>query len=75
VVPLTFQPVILSNGVLTISWGAISGLTYQVQYTTNLAEPNWVALPPDVTATNATASTTDFTQPDTQRFYRVVVVP
>ncbi|HLX71274.1 MAG TPA: PKD domain-containing protein, partial [Verrucomicrobiae bacterium] len=75
VVPLVFQPVSLSNGVLTISWGSISGVTYRVQYTTNLAGSNWIDLPPDVMATDITASTTDFTSTDAQRFYRVVVVP
>ena len=75
VVPLVFEPVILSNNVLTLSWSSISGLTYRVQYTTNLSGSNWTTLPPDVTATGDTASTTDTTQPDMQRFYRVFVVP
>lgn len=75
VMPLVFQPVSLSNSALTISWGSISGLTYHVQYTTNLAGSNWIDLPPDVTATGATASTTDFIGQDAQRFYRVVVGP
>lgn len=75
VVPLQFQPASLSNGVLTISWGSISGVTYRVQYTTNLAGPNWIDLPPDVTAADVTASTTDVIGTDAQRFYRVVVVP
>jgi PKD repeat protein len=75
VVPLVFQPVSLSNDLLTISWGSISNLTYRVQYTTNLGGSNWLDLPPDITATGATASTTDFTAPDAQRFYRVKVVP
>lgn len=75
VVPLVFQPVSLSNGVLTVSWGSISGLTYRVQYTTNLAGTNWIDLPSDVTANGVTASTIDSTSTDAQRFYRVVVVP
>lgn len=73
VMPLVFQPVSLSNGVLTISWGSISGLTYRVQYTTNLTGSNWIDLPPDVTANDITASTIDFTSTDAQRFYRVIV--
>jgi PKD repeat protein len=75
VVPLALQPVSLSNGVLTISWGSISGLTYRVQYATNLAAPSWNNLGVDVMATGDTASTTDLTEPDAQRFYRVLVVP
>lgn len=75
VVPLAFQPVILSNDLLTISWTSISGVTYRVQYTTNLTGTNWATLPPDITATGETANMTDTTQPDGQRFYRVFVVP
>lgn len=75
VLPLVFQPVVLSNGILTISWGSISGVTYRVEYITNLAGTNWTALPPDVTATSDTSSTTDATQPDAQRFYRILVLP
>lgn len=74
-VPLAFKPVSLSNDVLTISWGSISGVTYRVQYTTNLGGTNWTTLPPDITATGDTASTTDMTEPDVQRFYRVFVLP
>jgi PKD repeat protein len=75
VVPLVFQAASISNNVLTLSWSSISGLTYRIQYTTNLIETNWTTLPPDITATGSTASTTDMTQPDMQRFYRVFVVP
>jgi PKD repeat protein len=75
VVPLAFQPVSLSNGVLTISWESISGVTYRVQYITNLGGSNWSDLPPNVTATEDTAITTDSIGTDMQRFYRVVVVP
>ncbi len=75
VVPLNFQTTTLSNDVLTISWGSISGLTYRVQYKTNLLDGSWTDLVPDVTATGPASSTTDSIDTDAQRFYRVLVVP
>jgi hypothetical protein len=65
----------ISNGVLTLTWSAISGQTYRVQYSTNLTETNWTDLTPDVTANDITATQTDSTLSDEQRFYRVMVLP
>lgn len=64
-----------TGGLFTLSWGAISGDTYRVEYSTNIAGTNWLALLPDVTATNSTASKSDSIQTDPARFYRVVVLP
>jgi hypothetical protein len=66
---------VLSNDVLVISWTSISGQTYRVQYNTELGGTNWTDLPPDVTATDTTASQVDSNLSDAQRFYRVMVVP
>jgi uncharacterized repeat protein (TIGR01451 family) len=71
----TFSSAVISNDTLTLTWSAISGQTYRVQYNTNLWDNNWIDLPPDVTATNTTASQKDSTLTDTQRFYRVMVLP
>jgi hypothetical protein len=73
--PPTFSPAAVSNGMLTLTWSAISGQTYRVQYSTDLLGTNWTDLPPDVTATDITASQTDSTATDSQRFYRVMVLP
>ena len=73
------QPVlsssIMSGGGLTLTWGAISGKTYRVQYSTNLAGTNWQDLTPDVTANGDTASQTDSAPIGAQRFYRILVLP
>ena len=64
-----------SNHTPTLTWSSISGLTYQVQFKTNL---NDAALPrslPNVTATGATASATDSSATNAARLYRVVLVP
>ncbi|HZF01580.1 MAG TPA: protease pro-enzyme activation domain-containing protein [Methylomirabilota bacterium] len=73
---LTSQPpVTFTNGAITISWGAISGQMYRVQFTENLGATNWTDLPPDVTAISSTASKTDSTNTNSFRFYRVFPVP
>ena len=73
--PPTFSSPVVSDNLLTLTWSAISGQTYRVQYNTTLSDTNWTDLPPDVTATGTTASQSDSTLPDAQRFYRVMVLP
>jgi len=73
--PPTFSANSISNGVLTLTWSSISGQTYRVQYTTNLAGENWTDLTPDVIATGATATASDTPGSDAERFYRILVVP
>jgi hypothetical protein len=57
--------------ITVISWAAVSNVTYHVQYSTNLTSP-WLDLPPDITATNSIASTTDHPTA-AMRFYRVLI--
>jgi sugar lactone lactonase YvrE len=64
-----------SDGVFAFTWGAVSNLTYQLQYTTNLVAPKWIDLGNPITATNGSASTTDAVGSDEQRFYRVRLLP
>lgn len=65
------QSVALSGGTILFTWKALAGLSYQVQYKTNLLQPTWLNLGNPVTATNSTASASDACGPDRQRFYRV----
>ncbi len=66
-------PTLTSNGV-TISWTAILGQTYRLQYKTNLTDAAWVDLSTDVTATNGTMNISDpAIYP--QRFYRLLLLP
>ncbi len=64
----------LSGSQFTLSWSAISGQSYRVQYKTNLYAA-WNNLPGDVTANSTTAAKMDSSGSDSQRFYRVVVLP
>jgi hypothetical protein len=63
----------LTNGVVTLSWDAIAGVSYRVQFKTNLADTAWTDLVPDVLSGGPIATMTD-TNVGTAAFYRVLVV-
>jgi hypothetical protein len=69
------ESVVLSNSSIIITWTAITGQLYRVQYNEDLSSTTWNDLPPDVTATASTASKTDSIQAAPQRFYRAKVLP
>jgi hypothetical protein len=51
-------------------------MPYRVQYKTDLSAATWTDLPGDITATTGTASKTDTTSgSDSQRYYRVELLP
>ena len=63
------------SSAVTLTWSAISGMTYRVEYNPNFSTATWSGLPPDVMATGSTASKTDNPSSAIQRFYRVVLLP
>ncbi|MDB6064476.1 MAG: hypothetical protein JWR26_684 [Pedosphaera sp.] len=71
-------PVITSiqvNGLqVSLTWTAIAGRTYRVQYKTNILA-DWTDFPGDIPATSPTAGKTDPSALDLQRFYRVILLP
>jgi FG-GAP-like repeat len=59
-----------------ITWAALPGNAYRVQFKTRLADSEWTDLNGDVTADTTSASKADDTAgPGSQRFYRVVKLP
>lgn len=62
-------------GRATVSWGAIAGVRYRVEYKTDLGATQWTALPDDVMATSAIASKEDMLGANLRRFYRVIALP
>ena len=75
--PPAFSPLLINpaGDSLTLTWTASAGLTYRIEYKTNLDDPLWQILGSDVTATNVTASKADpGIQTASQRFYRVRLV-
>jgi photosystem II stability/assembly factor-like uncharacterized protein len=73
--PTVSQAVSVTNHQFQLSWNAVTGLVYQVQYKTNLLSTNWLNLGSPITATNSALTTTDATGPDPQRFYRIMMSP
>jgi hypothetical protein len=72
---LAFKTVAASGGSILLSWNSVSNLVYQLQFTTNLTSGTWLNLGSSITATNSTVTTTDPNPSDSQRFYRVMLVP
>lgn len=78
-VTLTHQPVIetvgATNGVTTLTWSALAGETYRLQYKNSLTDPNWTDVPGDIPANGDPTTATDAAGTTAQRFYRVLVLP
>jgi len=65
----------VANGSITLNWSASVGLTYRVEYKTNLSDPVWQPLGSDVTATNTNVLKVDSGLAGVpQRYYRVLLV-
>ena len=73
--PAVSQVLSATNNQLRFSWNAVTGLVYQVQYTTNLLSGPWLNLGAPITATNSTIIMTNTIGPDRQRFYRTMISP
>jgi hypothetical protein len=62
----------LVNGEVTLTWNAIPGRTYRVEFKNALSDPSWTAMLPDVVAAGESASVTDNVGGGIpNRFYRV----
>ncbi|HWX21995.1 MAG TPA: choice-of-anchor tandem repeat GloVer-containing protein [Candidatus Binatia bacterium] len=72
--PPVFQRVTHTATSITLTWSALAGQIYQVQYKTNAVRTNWLNLSSAIIASNNTASLSDAPAPDPQRFYRVVLL-
>jgi streptogramin lyase len=73
-VPVTFEAISVTDGILTLTWSAFPNQTYQVQFKTNLLQTSWSNLGDPVNATDTSATATD-AMTDSQRFYRVNPLP
>jgi hypothetical protein len=65
----------VANGAFELSWSALAGRTYRVQYKTNLNGTTWTDLVPDILATGPTATATNLIDGVPERFYRVLLLP
>ena len=77
VAPVTFKSTVRAANNFQLAWNTTTGMVYQVQYKTNLFQPNWVNLGAASTAKTNTLAITDtnaFTV-SPRRFYRLLVSP
>ena len=72
--PVTFASFSINPNAFQLAWNSLAGLTYQVQYKTNLAQAGWLNLGTVAAVTNVTtfADTNSVGAAD-QRFYRLVL--
>ena len=64
-----------TGSTIGFTWNAMTGLVYQVQYKTNLAQTGWINLGGAIPGTNSTLRTSDAIGTDPQRFYRLSILP
>jgi hypothetical protein len=69
------ETIAFSNSSVTISWEAVEGWTYRVQYKSNLNDSDWTDLAGDVVAPGSVGMKTDPAPSTMQRYYRIVLLP
>ena len=73
--PPNIQSIVASGGNLVLTWSAVSGDNYQVQYKTNITDASWTPIVPNLTASGSTLSLTNAIGSAPQQFFRIVLVP
>jgi YD repeat-containing protein len=72
---LHVTPASPNGGQVTITWQAVAGKTYALEYKDRIDDATWTRLTGEVTAQGGTASKVDASSAGSTRFYRVVVTP
>jgi Immunoglobulin I-set domain len=77
IIPIpAFQNIANQGTNVLVTWIALAGFPYQIQYQTNLSSKNWINYPGGFYfPTNTTTTMTDSFATDRQRFYRLLVQP
>ena len=73
--PTVIETILVSGDTVAITWSALPGKTYRVQFKSDLGEATWRDVAGDVTASGSTAMKIDFTKSSARRYYRVMVLP
>ena len=68
---VTLQSVIIRTNVATLTWSAVPGTTYWLQYKNQLTDPSWQDILPPVVASGPTATATNALGTASRRFYRI----
>jgi hypothetical protein len=62
---------ITPENTLELTWEAVGGQTYQVQYSDSVSAPSWHDIGGSIIATGATASSTNMIGSDASRYFRI----
>jgi uncharacterized repeat protein (TIGR03806 family) len=65
----------VASGQVMLTWSAVPGQSYRVEYKTNLTDAAWTPMAGNVTASGSTATITDNPVGAPRRFYHIVLVP
>jgi hypothetical protein len=71
----SFESIIQVGPSVILTWNSLTGRTYRLQYSEDLASNIWTDLPPDTTAMSTSSSATNEIGASPQRFYRVILLP
>ena len=73
--PIVFQASRPANGAVTLAWTTSIGQNYQIQYKTNLNALTWGNLGNATKASSDVLTASDILGTNTQRYYRVIIIP
>jgi len=68
------QSVIPTNGNLTLTWNGVANVSYQIQSSTSLSNPNWTNVGAPIIATGGVVSASELMNTMPQQFYRVILL-
>ena len=74
-VPPVIRSLILSNGVVVLTWNSVSSYVYKVESSDTFPATVWTPVGSPLTATSDTSLIIDAAPASDQRFYRVSVQP
>jgi len=67
--------VVLGTNGMTLQWSGWTNEQFQVQWTTNLAPPNWTAILGNITSINGQFTFLDTNTPFLTKFYQLILLP
>jgi uncharacterized repeat protein (TIGR03803 family) len=73
--PIELSSFAISNGIAAFTWNSFPNGIYRVEYKSALSDLSWTPLIQRVTATDQTITVFDNQTTDSQRLYRVVLLP
>jgi hypothetical protein len=71
--PFQIASIVVSSNAVLVTWGAVAGRTYRLQFKGDPGQADWEDVLPDVLASGPTASMTNGLSGSAWRFYRVML--